>query len=428
MGYFIEYTLKSASIYLFKSSLVCIICKLNEVSAGKDTLTGHYEIMGLKVEKPSVTFTETGFPDELINELETRWGRKIIGNKSASGTEIIKELGERHMQTGEVIVYTSADSVLQIAANEAIIPLKELYKMCEIAREVTLKDEWKVDRIIARPFMGTNATNFTRTSNRHDYATSPFAPTYMDNLKEAGYDVIAIGKINDIFNGQIDIHGGGNDLKFPHHENEIAQEMCMHNSTIANYWLHNARIDLAGEKMSKSLGNVVWAKDLLEKYPYQAVRLMILSNHYRQSIAYKDELIERSCTEWDKISRTYLSLYRELELSDIIASQPEEKYLPDFLNSMADDFNTPNAFTALYGILKEINTSMRANPKNYDNLTSLKTSLDIMLNILGIIPDIEPLTEEGKELLIAWKKARTEKNFALADELRLKITELGIKF
>lgn len=179
-----------------------IISKLNETSAGKDTLTGHYEIMGLKVEKPSVTFTETGFPKELIEELENRWGRKIIGNKSASGTEIIKELGERHLKTGEVIVYTSADSVLQIACNEMVIPLKELYRMCEIAREVTLKDEWKVDRIIARPFMGTNASNFIRTSNRHDYALSPFAPTYLDNLKEAGYDVIAIGKINDIFNGQ----------------------------------------------------------------------------------------------------------------------------------------------------------------------------------------------------------------------------------
>ena len=176
-----------------------IICKLNEASAGKDTLTGHYEIMGLKVEKPSVTFTETGFPKELIEELEKRWGRKIIGNKSASGTEIIKELGERQLQTGEIIVYTSADSVLQIAANEDKIPLKELYQMCEIAREVTLKDEWKVDRIIARPFIGNN---FTRTTNRHDYALSPFAPTYLDNLKEAGYDVIAIGKINDIFNGQ----------------------------------------------------------------------------------------------------------------------------------------------------------------------------------------------------------------------------------
>ncbi len=179
-----------------------IICKLNEASAGKDTLTGHYEMMGLLVTKPSVTFTDTGFPRELIDELESKWGRKVIGNRSASGTEIIKELGERQLETGEVIVYTSADSVLQIAANEEIIPLDELYKMCEIAREVTLKDEWKVDRIIARPFVGTNKDNFSRTSNRHDYATSPFAPTYMDNLKEAGYDVVAIGKINDIFNGQ----------------------------------------------------------------------------------------------------------------------------------------------------------------------------------------------------------------------------------
>ena len=179
-----------------------IICKLNEASAGKDTLTGHYEMMGLLVTKPSVTFTDTGFPPELVAELEAKWGRKIIGNKSASGTEIIKELGERQMETGEAIVYTSADSVLQIAANEAIIPLEELYRMCEIAREVTLKDEWKVDRIIARPFVGTNKDNFSRTANRHDYATSPFAPTYMDELKDNGYDVVAIGKINDIFNGQ----------------------------------------------------------------------------------------------------------------------------------------------------------------------------------------------------------------------------------
>jgi len=179
-----------------------IICKINEASAGKDTLTGHYEMMGLLVTKPSVTFTNTGFPKELIETLEEKWGRKIIGNKSASGTEIIKELGERQMKTGEAIVYTSADSVLQIAANEAIIPLDELYRMCEIAREVTLKDEWKVDRIIARPFVGDNKDNFTRTSNGHDYAISPFAPTYMDELKENNYDVIAVGKINDIFNGQ----------------------------------------------------------------------------------------------------------------------------------------------------------------------------------------------------------------------------------
>ena len=178
-----------------------LICKLNEISVGKDTLTGHYEMMGLLVTRPPVTFTETGFPIVLIKVLEKKWGRKIIGNKSASGTEIIKELGERQLKTKEVIVYTSADSVLQIAAHEEIIPLNELYKMCEIAREVTLKDEWKVDRIIARPFIGNNKDNFTRTPNRHDYATSPFAQTYMDNLKENNLDVIAIGKINDIFNG-----------------------------------------------------------------------------------------------------------------------------------------------------------------------------------------------------------------------------------
>ena len=175
--------------------------KCDELSCGKDTTTGHWEMTGVVVEKPFKTFPE-GFPKDIIDEFEKRTGRKVVGNKPSSGTTILDEYGEHQMKTGDVIVYTSADSVLQIAANEAVVPLKELYKMCEIAREVTLKDEWKVDRIIARPFIGTNATNFTRTSNRHDYATSPFAPTYLDNLKEAGYDVIAIGKINDIFNGQ----------------------------------------------------------------------------------------------------------------------------------------------------------------------------------------------------------------------------------
>ncbi len=179
-----------------------VICKLNELSKGKDTLTGHYEMMGLEVKKPSKTFTEKGFPKELIKVLEDKWGRKIIGNKSASGTVIIDELGKEHLETGNVIVYTSADSVLQIAAHEEVVPLEELYKMCEIAREVTLKDKWKVDRIIARPFIGSEKDGFKRTSNRQDYAISPFKKTYLTNLKEENLDVIAIGKINDIFNGQ----------------------------------------------------------------------------------------------------------------------------------------------------------------------------------------------------------------------------------
>ena len=172
---------------------------LNEISNGKDTLTGHYELMGLNVEKPFKTFTETGFPKELIDILEQKWQRKIIGNVAASGTEIIKQLGEQHLKTGAVIVYTSSDSVLQIAAHEDVIPIEQLYKMCEIAREVTLDDKYKLGRIIARPFIGTNSENFKRTPKRHDYALKPFAKTELDYLKDAGYSVISIGKIYDIF-------------------------------------------------------------------------------------------------------------------------------------------------------------------------------------------------------------------------------------
>lgn len=177
--------------------------KMEELSVGKDTLTGHWELMGLKVMTPFPSFTETGFPQALISLLEEKTGRKIIGNISASGTEIIKDLGEEHMATGAMIVYTSADSVLQIAAHESIIPIDELYHICEIARQITLDNpEWMVGRIIARPFIGENKDNFTRTPNRHDYAVKPFAKTVLNYLAEAGYDVISIGKINDIFDGE----------------------------------------------------------------------------------------------------------------------------------------------------------------------------------------------------------------------------------
>ena len=175
--------------------------KLLEDSVGKDTMTGHWEIMGVLTTKPAVTFTDTGFPNELIDELEKRTGHKFIGNKSASGTEIIKELGERQLETKEMIIYTSADSVLQIAAHEELFGLDEIYRVCSIAREMcSSRPEWMVGRIIARPFIGTNKDNFERTSNRHDYALSPSDVTVLDNMKKAGYDVISIGKINDIFN------------------------------------------------------------------------------------------------------------------------------------------------------------------------------------------------------------------------------------
>ncbi|MFV0550727.1 MAG: phosphopentomutase [Anaerorhabdus sp.] len=176
--------------------------KLLEKSVGKDTMTGHWEMMGLYIDSPFQTFTETGFPDELIKELEEKTGQKVIGNKSASGTEILDELGERHMQTGEMIVYTSADSVLQIAAHEETFGLDELYRCCEIAREITMKPEWKVGRVIARPFLGDKAGNFSRTPNRHDLALKPYGKTTLNSLKDAGYDVISVGKINDIFVGE----------------------------------------------------------------------------------------------------------------------------------------------------------------------------------------------------------------------------------
>ncbi|MDS9470776.1 phosphopentomutase [Sporosarcina pasteurii] len=172
--------------------------KMQEASVGKDTMTGHWEIMGLNIDKPFKVYPN-GFPEELIAELEQRTGRKVIGNKPASGTAIIDELGEEHMKTGALIVYTSADPVLQIAAHEDIIPIDEQYRICEIAREITLAPEYLVGRIIARPFVGTPG-NFTRTSNRHDYALKPFERTVMNELQDAEYDVIAIGKISDIFN------------------------------------------------------------------------------------------------------------------------------------------------------------------------------------------------------------------------------------
>lgn len=176
--------------------------KLKEASAGKDTMTGHWEMMGLHITTPFQTFTEHGFPPELLDELSRRTGHKIIGNKSASGTEILDELAEEEIATGNMIVYTSADSVLQICGNEETFGLDELYRCCEIARELTMQDKWKVGRVIARPYVGKKKGEFKRTSNRHDYALKPIGKTALDALKEAGLDVISVGKIYDIFDGE----------------------------------------------------------------------------------------------------------------------------------------------------------------------------------------------------------------------------------
>ncbi|MVO99931.1 phosphopentomutase [Paenibacillus lutrae] len=174
--------------------------KMQEASSGKDTMTGHWEIMGLNIATPFRVF-ENGFPDELIQRIEEKTGRKVIGNKAASGTEIIEELGDEHVKTGALIVYTSADSVLQIAAHEEVVPLQELYEICEFCREITLDDPYMLGRIIARPFVGESG-HYTRTSNRHDYALKPFGRTTMNELQDKGFDVIALGKISDIYDGE----------------------------------------------------------------------------------------------------------------------------------------------------------------------------------------------------------------------------------
>ena len=177
--------------------------RIAEASNAKDTMAGHWEMMGIHTTSPFRTFTDTGFPPELVAELEKRCGKRVIGNKSASGTEILEELAEEEINTGAMIVYTSADSVLQICGNEETFDLQNLYRCCEIAREITLsRDEWRVGRVIARPYVGKKKGEFKRTSNRHDYALKPTGRTTLNVMKDAGLDVIGIGKINDIFCGE----------------------------------------------------------------------------------------------------------------------------------------------------------------------------------------------------------------------------------
>ena len=242
-----------------------------------------------------------------------------------------------------------------------------------------------------------------------------------------GWHTECVVMIDKIFGGKIDIHGGGNDLKFPHHENEIAQSMALNNHTIANYWIHNARIDLSGEKMSKSLGNVIWLKDIIDVYPPQAYRLFVLSNHYRQTINYSDELMKKMTIEWEKFEKTYVSLYRKIELNDLEFNGNDLEIMKEFLNEMAYDFNTANALSVLYNLQKKINKDLRNTNCSLDELKDDFQTLQDMFDIFGLFVDIQPLSIKEKELVHAWQKAREKKDFVEADELRLKITEMDIK-
>ncbi len=238
--------------------------RMSEASKGKDTMTGHWEMMGIKTEKPFITFTDTGFPPELIKELEERCGKRVIGNKSASGTEIIEELGEEEINTGAMIVYTSADSVLQICGNEETFDLQNLYRCCEIAREITMKDEWRVGRVIARPYVGKRKGEFKRTSNRHDYALKPTGLTTLNVLKDNGLDVIGVGKINDIFCGEgiTEAYHSNSSVHGMEQTIEISQKefkgLCFVNLVDFDaLWGHRRNVDGYGkeiEKFDKNLG------------------------------------------------------------------------------------------------------------------------------------------------------------------------------
>ena len=239
--------------------------RMAEASNAKDTMAGHWEMMGIKTESPFHTFTDTGFPPELIAELEKRCGRRVIGNKSASGTAILEELAEEEIETGAMIVYTSADSVLQICGNEETFDLQNLYRCCEIAREITLsREEWRVGRVIARPYVGKKKGEFKRTSNRHDYALKPTGPTALNAMKDAGLDVIGVGKINDIFCGEgiTETHHSDSSV----HGMEQTIELCgkdFHGLCFTNLvdfdalWGHRRNVEGYGreiEKFDRNLG------------------------------------------------------------------------------------------------------------------------------------------------------------------------------
>ena len=248
-----------------------------------------------------------------------------------------------------------------------------------------------------------------------------------------GWHTECVVMIDNIFKGKIDIHGGGNDLKFPHHDNEIAQSICVHNHMISNYWIHNGRVDLAGEKMSKSLGNVLWADDLLAKVPVQVYRLLMLNVPYRQILNFKDELILQSTNDYEKIRRAYISLFRKLELADkldlnvVVENEELVSLINEFKESMSNDFNTANAITAIFKTTKIANNLIRS--KDVDNtlLNSVLKTLKEMLWVLGIEVEVKELTEDEKELVNKWNAAKAIKDFETADILRNEIMSKKIE-
>ena len=247
-----------------------------------------------------------------------------------------------------------------------------------------------------------------------------------------GWHTECVVMINNIFGGPIDIHGGGLDLKFPHHDNEIAQSICHNDHKIANYWMHNGRIDFGGEKMSKSLGNVLWAKDLLEQVSHQVYRLLILNVPYRQPLNYKEDLLKQATNDYEKIKRAYVSLFRKLEVEKEDLGKEELTNVElvnlkqEFINAMSNDFNTANAITSIFQLTKMVNNYVRNKETNVSDMKQALGLFDEMLWVLGINVDIKELSVEELEIVKKWQEARNNKDFAKADEYRKEINERNI--
>lgn len=242
-----------------------------------------------------------------------------------------------------------------------------------------------------------------------------------------GWHTECVVMINDNFNGMIDIHGGGVDLKFPHHENEVAQSMAVNHNHIANYWIHNAMINIDGDKMSKSLGNVTWAQDIINKLGASLTRWLMLSVHYRKELNFSDEVIETSKKELDKIVSALKNSRIKVQLNDIeISDVKDEESYRSFLDAMDDDLNTPNAYTVIYDTVKKLNNSLRTKDLDYDLIIKYINSIEAMLDVLGIEYNTYKLSQEDKQLFLNWNNAKAEKDFETADKYRNELSMKGL--
>ena len=241
-----------------------------------------------------------------------------------------------------------------------------------------------------------------------------------------GWHTECVVMINNNLGPMIDIHGGGMDLRFPHHENEAAQQEALHHNSLANYWIHNAMVNINGEKMSKSLGNTLWAKDVVEKLGTNLTRWLMSSVHYRKELNFSDETIETARKELEKVLQPIRQADIKAALAGVTMEGTDETLYREFLDQMDDDMNTPNAYTVIFETIKKLNGSLRQREISWNEAGAYRNAAVKMLKVLGITVDEIHLSEEDKELFASWNKAKAEKDFASADVYRAKLMEKGL--